>query len=218
MVAQFTAGDHEDEWQLDELVQAMRGIFPLPSVFSVEQWRKAHREEIEEQAAALALAAYEAKDADVGEQTMRQAEKQIMLWAVDNRWVRHLTDLDHLREGIGLQAYAQVDPLVAYKREAFAMYSSLMEDIRSDIVKAVYTVQVQRQQAATPVPVATPIARNIRTNRDGAANGGKPQTIRNNGPQLSRNDPCWCGSGKKYKNCHEKSDKAQAGGGQRMQA
>lgn len=220
VVAQFTASDHEEEWQLDELVQALRGIFPMPTDFSVAQWQKANREEIEEQAAAMALAVYEAKDGEVGEPTMRQAEKQIMLWAVDNRWVRHLTDLDHLREGIGLQAYAQVDPLVAYKREAFAMYSALMEDIRSDIVKAVYTVQVQRQQSATPVPVATPIARNIRTNRDGANGGGSrgAQTVRNSGPQLSRNDPCWCGSGKKYKNCHEKSDKAQAGGGQRMKA
>lgn len=218
VVAQFTASDHEEEWQLDELVQALRGIFPVPPDFSAAQWQKANREEIEEQAVTMALAAYEAKDVEVSEPTMRQAEKQIMLWAVDNRWVRHLTDLDHLREGIGLQAYAQVDPLVAYKREAFAMYSALMEDIRSDIVKAVYTVQVQRQQSAPPVPVATPIARNIRTNRDGAANGGKPQTVRNSGPQLSRNDPCWCGSGKKYKNCHEKSDKAQAGGGQRMNA
>lgn len=217
VVAQFTAGEYEDEWQLDELVQALRGIFPLPESFDVEPWRKATREEIEEQAATMALDAYATKEVELSEATMRQAEKQIMLWAVDNRWVRHLTDLDHLREGIGLQAYAQVDPLVAYKREAFNMYGALMEDIRSDIVKAVYTVQVQRQQAA-PAPLATPIARNIRTNRDGAANGGKPQTVRNTGPQLSRNDPCWCGSGKKYKHCHEKSDKAQAGGGQRVRA
>lgn len=142
---------------------------------------------------------------------MRQAEKQIMLWAVDNRWVRHLTDLDHLREGIGLQAYAQVDPLVAYKREAFAMYSALMEDIRSDIVKAVYTVQVQRQQSATPVPVATDCAISHQPRWRCQWRRGKPirglQTVRNSGPQLSRNDPCWCGSGKKYKNCHEKATK-----------
>lgn len=217
IVAQFTVGDYEDEWQLDELVQALRGIFPVPADFAVDQWRKAAREQIEEEAAAMALAAYAAKEVELGEQTMRHAEKQIMLWAVDNRWVRHLTDLDHLREGIGLQAYAQVDPLVAYKREAFNMYGALMEDIRGDIVKAVYTVQVQRQQNTPPVPVATPLARNIRTNRDGAGDG-KPQTVRNTGPQISRNDPCWCGSGKKYKNCHEKSDKAQAGGGQQVRA
>ena len=83
-----------------------------------------------------------------------------MLSAVDYRWVRHLTDLDRLREGIGLQAIAQVDPLVAYKREAFVMYAELMESIRSDIVKAVFSIHVQEQ----PVD-ATPIARNIRTNQ-----------------------------------------------------
>ncbi|MCE7990138.1 MAG: preprotein translocase subunit SecA [Caldilinea sp. CFX5] len=205
VVAQFVTSDEAAEWQLPELAQALRGIFPLPAGFNVEEWRKGTREEVGEKAIALALAAYEAKDAELGEQTMRNAEKQIMLWAVDNRWIRHLTDLDHLREGIGLQAYAQVDPVVAYKREAFNMYGALMEDIRSDIVKAVYTVQVQRQQqAAQPVPVATPIARNIRTNRDGA--DSKPQTVRNTGPQLSRNDLCWCGSGKKYKKCHGRNE------------
>jgi len=121
-----------------------------------------------------------------------------------------------LREGIGLQAFAQVDPLVAYKREAFNMYSELMNDIRGDIVKSVFTVQVQQQQAQAPAP--SPIARNIRTNRDGAGNGAKPQTVRKTGPDLSRNDPCWCGSGKKYKNCHMKSDQGQPGSGQKVTA
>ena len=143
---------------------------------------------------------------EIGDENMRQAEKQIMLSAVDYRWVRHLTDLDRLREGIGLQAIAQVDPLVAYKREAFVMYAELMESIRSDIVKAVFSVHVQEQ----PV-TAAPIARNIRTNQ-GASNGAaKPQTMRKSGPDLKRNDPCWCGSGKKYKQCHMKADRARVG-------
>jgi len=208
VVDQFTNSDFEEEYQLDELVPALRAIFPLAEDFSVTAWEKLNSDEIEEQALAMALDAYEAKDKELGEETMRRAEKQIMLWAVDNRWVRHLTDLDHLREGIGLQAYAQVDPVVAYKREAFNMYAELMNDIRSDIVKAAYAVQIQQQQ---PV-AATPIARNIRTNRDGGSNGnGKPQTVRNSGPQLKRNDPCWCGSGKKYKQCHMKDDRASGG-------
>lgn len=88
------------------------------------------------------------------------------------------------------------------------MYGELMNDIRSDVVKAVLTVQVQRQ--AEPVQ-PTPIARNIRTNRDGG-NGAQVQTVRRSGPDLGRNDPCWCGSGKKYKNCHMHSDRAKAAG------
>jgi preprotein translocase subunit SecA len=136
---------------------------------------------------------------------MRQAERMIMLQAVDQRWVRHLTDLDRLREGIGLQAIAQVDPLVAYKREAFQMYKELMVDIRSDIVKALLNLTIRRQEEQ---PVTTrPIAKNIRTNRDGG--DGRQQTVRKTGVQLKRNDPCWCGSGKKYKHCHMKADQRQ---------
>jgi len=207
LVASFTTGNFEEEWRLDELAPALNGIFHLPSDFSVDQWRGMKQSEIADHAVQMALDVYHAKEAELGEDVMRRAEKQIMLWAVDSRWVRHLTDLDRLREGIGLQALAQVDPLVAYKREAFNMYGELMSDITGDIVKAIYTVQVQK-----PVPMAaTPIARNIRTNR---ADGGAPaqQTVRKTGPQLGRNDPCWCGSGKKYKNCHMQSDRAKAAG------
>ena len=150
-----------------------------------------------------------------------------MLWAVDSRWIRHLTDLDRLREGIGLQAIANVDPLVAYKREAFQMYTELLDAIRSDTVKAIYSVQIRQQvqqeaqaapekaaQAAKKVAAPSPMARNIRTNRDAET----PQTVRKSGPQLGRNDPCWCGSGKKYKNCHMQSDQAQGTGAQRVAA
>ena len=212
-VAGFTDSTYDDEWQLEELAHALGGIFPVPDGFSAARWQGMKREQIEEDAIRVAFDVYAEREEELGDEPMRRAEKQIMLWAVDNRWVRHLTDLDRLREGIGLQAFAQVDPVVAYKREAFAMYSELMESIRSDIVKAVFTVQVQQQPTE-----AAPLARNIRTHRGTDAAGGKPETVRKTGPDLSRNDPCWCGSGKKYKNCHMKSDRAQAGGGQKVSA
>ena len=211
LVASFTSSQFDDEWELDELIHALRTVAPLPQEFSAEQWREKSREEIEDEAVEMALAAYHAKDEEIGEEAMRQAEKQIMLAAVDNRWVRHLTDLDRLREGIGLQGIAGVDPVVAYKREAFTMYSHLMIDIRGDIVKSVMSIQLQK-----PIE-ATPIARNIRAHRgNGDSAPPKQQTVRNVGPQLKRNDPCHCGSGRKYKNCHMKADKALAGGGQRV--
>ncbi len=207
IVNSFTTSGYEDEWQIEELIQALSGIFHIPPEVTVESWEKLDQQQITEEAVRLALETYAAKDEEIGDEKMRQAEKQIMLSAVDYRWVRHLTDLDRLREGIGLQAIAQVDPLVAYKREAFVMYGELMESIRSDIVKAVFSIHVQEQ----PV-IATPIARNIRTNQ-GASNGAaaKPQTMRKSGPDLKRNDPCWCGSGKKYKNCHMKADRVKSG-------
>jgi preprotein translocase subunit SecA len=214
IVQSFTASTYEDEWQVGELIQALGAIFHMPPEVTVEGWETLDQQQIEEEAVRVALEAYAAKEEEIGEEKLRQAEKQIMLSAVDYRWVRHLTDLDRLREGIGLQAIAQVDPLVAYKREAFVMYAELMESIRSDIVKAVLSVHVQEQPVA-----AAPIARNIRTNQ-GASNGAaaKPQTMRKSGPDLKRNDPCWCGSGKKYKNCHLKADrvKGSAGAGQRV--
>ncbi|MEZ4834426.1 MAG: SEC-C metal-binding domain-containing protein [Caldilineaceae bacterium] len=148
----------------------------------------------------MALEAYEHKEIEIGAETLRRAERQIMVRAVDHRWVRHLTDLDRLREGIGLQALAQVDPLVAYKRQAFAMYQELMGDIRSDIIKMVMGLSVRRE----PV-MPQPIARNIRTNRDDNGNG-RQQTVRHTTERPGRNDPCHCGSGKKYKHCHMKAD------------
>ena len=141
-------------------MQALGGLFHLPPDFSVEQWQGLSSETIEEQAVEMALDAYEAKETSSAKRPCA-AEKQIMLWAVDNRWIRHLTDLDRLREGIGLQAFAQVDPLVAYKREAFNMYSELMNDIRGDIVKAILHASRCRTAAGASVPAAghSPIAR-----------------------------------------------------------
>jgi preprotein translocase subunit SecA len=218
LVAQFTAADLDDEWQLDELAQALRAlVHHVPADVGTRRWQDKKRSEIEADAIAIAQQAYAIKEQEIGEEIMRNAEKQIMLWAVDSRWVRHLTDLDRLREGIGLRALAQQDPVVAYKREAFDMYGEMIDAIRSDTVKSVFSVQLQSQQAQQ-IAAPSPIARNIRTNRGNGGADAKPQTMRKSGPELGRNDPCWCGSGKKYKNCHMKSDQKQGATPQRVAA
>ncbi|MEI2690347.1 MAG: preprotein translocase subunit SecA [Anaerolineae bacterium] len=128
-------------------------------------------------------------------------DRMVMLRAVDERWVRHLTDLDALREGIGLRAYGQIQPIVAYKKEAHAMYMELLEAIEGDIVHAIYKVDVVRQQQ--------PARRVVQTNR--SDNGaGQSQPAKRSAATAGRNDPCWCGSGKKYKHCHMRTD--QMGG------
>ena len=204
-VSAFTASEYDDEWQVEELAQSLHAVFPMPADFEPEEWQNLSRDEIEDQAVEMALAAYAAKEAELGEELMRTAEKRIMLHSVDSRWVRHLTDLDRLREGIGLQAFAQVDPLVAYQREAFVMYGELMNDIRGDIVKSVFSLQVQQQ------PQVAPIARNIRAHRGPEqTEPAKPEPVRNSGPSVGRNDPCPCGSGKKYKHCHGRKQRAGA--------
>jgi preprotein translocase subunit SecA len=205
VVNQFTNGVHRDELNLEELTQALRAVFPFPDEFDMADWEDLETNGIRAAAVDMARAVYDEKEAEIGLETMRRAERQIMLRSVDHRWVRHLTDLDRLREGIGLQAIAQVDPLVAYKRQAYAMYQELMGDIRSDIVKMIMSLSVQRE----PV-IAQPLARNIRVNRGDDTNG-KQQTVRHTTERPGRNDQCWCGSGKKYKHCHMKADQSQDG-------
>lgn len=235
IVGEFTQNEMSDEWRLDDLALALGAIFPLPAGFKAESWHGKKQDAIEDEAVKMAMDAYAAKEQSIGPELMRLIEKQLMLRAVDMRWIHHLTDLDHLREGIGLRAFAQLDPLVAYKREAFAMYADLMDSIRGDIVKAVFAFQLQpaaqvagpgqapgqaqgqvQQPAAQPArpkpaqlaALESPMAKNVRTNRDAAVS----QTVRKSGSQPGRNEPCWCGSGKKYKNCHMASDQQKAGG------
>ena len=137
---------------------------------------------------------------------MRQMERLIMLGTIDQLWTAHLTEMDEMRQGIGLRAYGQGDPLVHYKKEAHDMYGQLMENIRSYVARAVYHVNVvsaepqPETRAAVPAPVAVGAgapARTTRTNRDA------PAPTRSGGAaKVGRNEPCPCGSGVKYKKCH----------------
>ena len=125
-------------------------------------------------------------------------DRHIVLRVVDNLWIRHLTDLDNLREGIGLRAYGQQDPLLAYKKEAHEMYGELVETIRHDIVA----------QAFLPFEVRLTPARQVREVRTNLATG-LAQPVKRTFQKVGRNDPCPCGSGKKYKHCHMRQDLAE---------
>jgi preprotein translocase subunit SecA len=131
-------------------------------------------------------------------------DRQLMLRAVDSLWVRHLTDLDELREGIRLRAYGQQNPLVAYRKEAFEMYEALLARVQEMVARSVYLVP----QALA----AQPRQRQLRTVRAGVSGRGGQQEARRAvdrlDKSLGRNDPCWCGSGRKYKNCHMRQDTA----------
>ena len=186
----------QKDWDLTAIAVEMSKIFPLPKGEDIEHWRSMNADQLADYLVELAVKAYDEKEASVGAENMRQLERLVMLRDVDSRWVRHLTDLDELREGIGLRAFAQVDPLIAYKKEAHEMYQELLASISQDIVHTIYHAQLMVMPAAIPV-------QRMQTNRgDG---GGQPQPVRS-AKQIGRNDPCWCGSGKKYKQCHMRSD------------
>ncbi len=195
-----------EEWDLNGLHRAVNRIFPLPATETAARWRELTPQQLEERLLELARERYEEKERSLGSETMRQIERLVMLRAVDNRWVRHLTDLDTLREGIGLRAYGQVDPLVAFKKEAHEMYQGLLAAIQEDIVHQIFHVEPVREMAPAPVFRGRMVAHR----GNGAASA--PQPIRRT-HTLGRNDPCWCGSGKKYKHCHMRQDQAGGDGG-----
>jgi len=122
-------------------------------------------------------------------------DRRLMLGAVDNLWVRHLTTLASLREGIGLRAYGQQNPLVSYRKEAYEMYEALLASIQQTVARSAYLV-------ARPA-AARPQRRRAQQARPRQAARGAP------GQLPERNDPCWCGSGVKYKNCHMRLDREQ---------
>ncbi len=129
-----------------------------------------------------------------------QHDRRVMLQVIDNLWVRHLTDLANLREGIGLRAYGQQDPLVAYKKEAHEMYQDLLATIQHDIVNRIFR----------PVEIRTQRPRPVREMRTSSGGGETRRPVKAVDKKVGRNDPCPCGSGKKYKHCHGRADRALA--------
>ena len=148
---------------------------------------------------------YENREKQVSPEIMRQVERWVTLSVIDNLWMDHLDAIDDLREGIGLRGYGQRDPLVEYKNEAYSMFERLMATISSDVVHRIYKVQVQlppgvAQNKSVELPKETIITKEAKRARTNEESHQKP--IVNAKKQLGRNDPCWCGSGKKFKKCH----------------
>ncbi len=189
MVTSHTAGD-PIEWDLPGLVQAVRTILPLPEGFQ-PAWKDLNPQQIEEQLLDLAEQMYEAKEQHLGSEMMRQLERLLMLHTVDGLWVKHLTALDELREGIGLRAFGQKDPLIEYKREAFDMFDELKSSIAHDTARRIYFASLVRQ----------PVQREMRAQRPGAEPQRAAASRSASQEGIGRNDPCPCGSGRKYKNC-----------------
>ncbi|MEK7513651.1 MAG: preprotein translocase subunit SecA [Patescibacteria group bacterium] len=177
-------------------------------------------EAIQERLIELMKKTYQQREKQVGPELMREVEKFVMLSTIDSLWINHLDDIDDLREGIGLRGYAQRDPLVEYKAEAFTSFEKLMGNIDYEIARKVFRVQVSQQP---PMPMTAPKAEEIIPEapkpqaaapssfaaafaKDGSNTSGRVpevhQTASSKHEKLGRNDPCWCNSGKKFKKCH----------------
>jgi preprotein translocase subunit SecA len=191
-VETYLAGNYRDSWDFAGLANTVRMILALPTD-AVEQWEGMKPDEIEDYLVRVADEEYEKKEKAIGVENMQLLGRLIMLNAVDKLWVRHLTTLDELRTGIGLRAFGQQDPLVTFKREAFGMFENLNQMITHDIVHTVYHAQLQVNRPQSPRPM-----REVRA-KDEQSRKAMPSR---SGPKVGRNDPCPCGSGKKFKNCH----------------
>jgi preprotein translocase subunit SecA len=234
-----------EEWDLEGLKKWFFGIFQQALNWNEENLRFLDREALYNGLKDEIVKAYELKEKTLNPEIMRTLERAIILEVVDNQWKDHLLSMDHLKEGIGLQAYGQKDPLIEYKREGFAMFQDMVARVKEESLKTLFLVQTvastedlfpqsQPRQVKEEHPDFDPRAAIAQTQPQqapqpmgmmggnvppaGMPMGGQPwemppeggpqappqkvATIRREEPKIGRNDPCYCGSGKKYKKCH----------------
>jgi preprotein translocase subunit SecA len=229
LVEQYLAGDYVEDWDLDGLFTQLEQIYPTALAIEDIDPGTVDRESLKAELEDDAIKAYDEREEELGEELMRQIERYILLQIIDDRWREHLHDMDYLREGIHLRGFAQIDPLVAYKNEGFEMFGALVAAIWEEFARYIYHVEVEyegangfQQQAAGPGrlqyagggPEGQPSA------LAAAAAGVVPAGVEyaeeemldlpvqvetrhvDEKEQIGRNDPCWCGSGKKFKKCH----------------
>ncbi len=190
-----TIGDDQipEEWDLSELNMNLLPIIPVePITFDAERDKSINKNELIQRLKEEALHLYEMKEAEFPEsEQIREIERVILLKVTDQHWMNHIDDMDQLRQGIGLQAYGQRDPVTEYRFQSYDMFAEMTESIREETVKALMHVRIEQKVEREQV------AKETGTNKDDSANA--PVTRKSD--KVSRNAPCPCGSGKKYKYC-----------------
>ena len=187
------------------LLQDIQTTFGITDVENVKE-NEVDSDKLIEELKEKVLKNYEAKEAEFGEKELRELERVVVLKVVDQKWMDHIDNMDELKNGIGLRAYAQKDPVVQYRIEGTEMFEEMNEDIKLDVVKILSNVQragdMKRTEAAKITATGLQdTAINLVDGKYSEKEGGMNKTVVNEGPKVGRNDPCPCGSGKKYKNC-----------------
>jgi preprotein translocase subunit SecA len=238
-IEEYTPGDFVEDWDLDGLFTALGQFFPVDLGEDLDRESMDHNA-LSERIVESALERYDAREQALGEELMGALERFLLLQIIDERWREHLFDMDYLREGIHLRGFAQIDPLVAYKNEAFTLFGDLMNSVWADYARMIFNVQVNiegENGGSAPVPAFAASGSSTRAGRISYSGGqsavgagalaqaaaaagaggaeayggeGEPleampvveQRVIDEEHQVGRNDPCWCGSGKKFKKCH----------------
>ncbi len=192
-----------EEWDWKGLDDALFHQFNFRLSWSEEERREASPRQVEEAVLQKIHALYEEKEQEFTPPVMRYLEKVVLLQTVDSLWKDHLLAMDHLKEGIGLRGYGQKNPLQEYKKEAFELFAEMTRKIKEDAVQKLFTVQIARQEDVARLEQSRRRPSRVQMSHGGlAAEASRPMTVRREGTKVGRNDPCPCGSGKKYKKCH----------------
>jgi preprotein translocase subunit SecA len=196
-----------EDWDLAGLQEAVARL--IPALGATELPDADRPDALKEALVAAALEAYEAKEREIGADQLREVERLVLLQTIDRKWIDHLYAMESLREGIGLRAYAQVSPLIEYQREGYEMFSQMLAEIQEEAVQVLFRLQVDPGAQLAP----RPIARGLGGQRPAVTGGPRNEPARapvavaeDAKRKPGRNDPCWCGSGKKYKKCHGKDE------------
>ncbi len=218
-------GVAQDEWDKEKLYHELNEQFPLANFASFEELKELSKAELAQKLHELTDEAYDAKEEEVGSELMREIERHLLRQTIDQTWIQHLQAMDYLREGIGLRGYAQVDPLVAYKKEAMEVFSQMQAGLVGDTVRNVFVAQLQQEQpdfeqeqdifnllqqfGGESVPMElnpdeqADSAQNVIAPEVNALLAAAAEAAQTAAPRkIDPNDPCPCGSGKKYKQCH----------------
>jgi len=220
MVAEYIPhGSLDEQWDLNGLEEAIYNEFgmSLPVRQWVEKDEELTEDGVRERIIEVMLEDYRAKEAMVGAEGMRQYEKYVMLQVLDRLWKEHLAAMDYLRQSIGLRGYAQKDPKQEYKRESFEMFSEMLDRIKQEAISLLTKVKIRArdevediEQQPPPQPVNVSYQHqqaDSMYDEAESASADKPQSHKpyvRSDKKLGRNEPCWCGSGKKFKQCHGK--------------
>jgi preprotein translocase subunit SecA len=227
LVDQYLVGDYVEDWDLEGLFTQLEQIYPTALAPDDLDANTIDRDSLKAELQEDAIKAYDEREEELGEELMRQIERYILLQIIDDRWREHLHDMDYLREGIHLRGFAQIDPLVAYKNEGFEMFTGLIGAIWEEFARYIFHVEVEfegengnalQQQAGAralqfgggdgqPSALAAAAAGvGAEMAYDDGHDLDMPVQVEtrhvDEREQIGRNDPCWCGSGKKFKKCH----------------
>ena len=197
-------GDIINKYSVEEVVnyeslkEEIKNTFGLDNIEALKD-KKFNESKLQEELLSKVLAKYEEKETEIGEQDLRELERVVMLKVVDQKWMDHIDAMDELKDGIGLRAYGQKDPVVQYRIEGTDMFDEMIYSIKHDVVKILLNISKQQEVRRTETARITNMSLDNINDVDGQKRA--PVTIINQGPTIGRNDPCPCGSGKKYKNC-----------------